>query len=131
MPYRSTSFSRLFFFFFNDPAPTEIYTLSLHDALPISGKLPLGPLEPRLLVVELFLEVVQHLVADSAVAPDAQERLALRPYGLRADAPHERMRAVGLVRQRRGGSQPVAELLANPRAQLRMRRLPRAERVDR
>src|SRR5438552_17430741 len=25
------------FFFFNDPAPTEIYTLSLHDALPISA----------------------------------------------------------------------------------------------
>src|SRR5438094_5926185 len=25
----------LSFFFFNDPAPTEIYTLSLHDALPI------------------------------------------------------------------------------------------------
>src|SRR5438552_9048146 len=23
-------------FYFNDPAPTEIYTLSLHDALPIS-----------------------------------------------------------------------------------------------
>src|SRR5437870_13011918 len=29
---------RLFhFFFFNDTATTEIYTLSLHDALPISG----------------------------------------------------------------------------------------------
>src|SRR5438045_8507081 len=28
------------FFFFNDPATTEIYTLSLHDALPIS---PLSP----------------------------------------------------------------------------------------
>src|SRR5690606_40813840 len=26
-----------FCFFFHDPAPTEIYTLSLHDALPISG----------------------------------------------------------------------------------------------
>src|SRR5438876_2350817 len=26
-----------FFFFFNDTAPTEIYTLSLHDALPISS----------------------------------------------------------------------------------------------
>src|SRR2546425_7438710 len=26
-----------FFFFFNDTATTEIYTLSLHDALPISG----------------------------------------------------------------------------------------------
>src|SRR5436190_21677261 len=25
------------FFFFNDPVPTEIYTLSLHDALPIYG----------------------------------------------------------------------------------------------
>src|SRR5947209_13161989 len=26
-----------FFFFFNDTATTEIYTLSLHDALPLSG----------------------------------------------------------------------------------------------
>src|SRR5438309_7134876 len=29
----------LFFFFFNDTATTEIYTLSLHDALPIFGVL--------------------------------------------------------------------------------------------
>src|SRR2546426_11561240 len=28
-------FTFLFFFFFNDTATTEIYTLSLHDALPI------------------------------------------------------------------------------------------------
>src|SRR3990167_2158407 len=28
------------FLFFNDTATTEIYTLSLHDALPISGALP-------------------------------------------------------------------------------------------
>ena len=27
-----------FFFVFNDTATTEIYTLSLHDALPISGQ---------------------------------------------------------------------------------------------
>src|SRR2546428_9540139 len=27
-----------FFFFFNDTATTEIYTLSLHDALPISAR---------------------------------------------------------------------------------------------
>jgi len=27
------------FFFFNDTATTEIYTLSLHDALPISQRL--------------------------------------------------------------------------------------------
>src|SRR2546422_4507961 len=31
------SFPYLFFFFFNDTATTEIYTLSLHDALPISA----------------------------------------------------------------------------------------------
>src|SRR5438034_4972236 len=31
----SASCSFFFFFFFNDPATTEIYTLSLHDALPI------------------------------------------------------------------------------------------------
>src|SRR5258707_11738434 len=30
------SISSFFFFFFNDTATTEIYTLSLHDALPIS-----------------------------------------------------------------------------------------------
>src|SRR3712207_6878956 len=37
------------FFFFNDTATTEIYTLSLHDALPISG----GPLAGGL-VLEHF-----------------------------------------------------------------------------
>src|SRR5690349_23697980 len=31
-----------FFFFFNDTATTEIYTLSLHDALPISAAGPAG-----------------------------------------------------------------------------------------
>src|SRR6266498_5771991 len=41
-------FSFCFFFFFNDTATTEIYTLSLHDALPIAGIL----VAPR-----LFLDV--------------------------------------------------------------------------
>src|SRR6266550_8719216 len=31
------SYLKFFFFFFNDTATTEIYTLSLHDALPISS----------------------------------------------------------------------------------------------
>src|ERR1051325_12177364 len=44
----------LFFFFFNDTATTEIYTLSLHDALPISFLMivvgiPLGILAARFL----------------------------------------------------------------------------------
>src|SRR3989449_11041581 len=33
------------FFFFNDTATTEIYTLSLHDALPISQGLSLNPVQ--------------------------------------------------------------------------------------
>src|SRR5688572_33252454 len=33
------SLSFPFFFFFNDTATTEIYTLSLHDALPISASI--------------------------------------------------------------------------------------------
>src|SRR5262249_60567133 len=41
--YRDNLFMRhrldqLLFFFFNDTATTEIYTLSLHDALPISRR---------------------------------------------------------------------------------------------
>src|SRR5437879_13049661 len=36
-----------FFFFFNDTATTEIYTLSLHDALPIWGGGPAGRPAPE------------------------------------------------------------------------------------
>src|SRR5271157_6598994 len=35
-----SNFFYFFFFFFNDTATTEIYTLSLHDALPISSAPP-------------------------------------------------------------------------------------------
>src|SRR2546430_16357575 len=43
-----TYFFFFFFFFFNDTATTEIYTLSLHDALPISCGffLPTGTPKP-------------------------------------------------------------------------------------
>src|SRR5882757_11580443 len=37
----------LMFFFFNDTATTEIYTLSLHDALPISPTAPRWALGTR------------------------------------------------------------------------------------
>src|SRR5258708_21023557 len=50
LSYRSKSVC-LFFFFFNDTATTEIYTLSLHDALPISicisSSVRAGPGPPR------------------------------------------------------------------------------------
>src|SRR6185437_17139086 len=38
----NVSHSFMFFFFFNDTATTEIYTLSLHDALPISRERDAG-----------------------------------------------------------------------------------------
>src|SRR5256886_7218958 len=41
MSYVTRSGSLFTFFFFNDTATTEIYTLSLHDALPISFRIAL------------------------------------------------------------------------------------------
>src|SRR3989442_9161674 len=50
--FRSASWpnSRSIFFFFNDTATTEIYTLSLHDALPISNP----GREPAVIVGSVF-----------------------------------------------------------------------------
>src|SRR2546429_9114761 len=47
----------VFFFFFNDTATTEIYTLSLHDALPICAKrcLLLGRQDSGLYEIAIFL----------------------------------------------------------------------------
>src|SRR5256885_11558440 len=51
-------------FFFNDTATTEIYTLSLHDALPILifEKQPFGELER--LVTQKLLDVVKRVAKD-------------------------------------------------------------------
>src|SRR5258707_1228339 len=50
MSPRPAAPSRYLFFFFNDTATTEIYTLSLHDALPICrGRRPAGCRCPRTL----------------------------------------------------------------------------------
>src|SRR2546423_8899245 len=53
--YVTASAFFFFFFFFNDTATTEIYTLSLHDALPISDEG--GEVRVRRLHVE---EVIQN-----------------------------------------------------------------------
>src|SRR6266403_4530167 len=44
----------LIFFFFNDTATTEIYTLSLHDALPIPDQTPDAPQRRKLLLMALI-----------------------------------------------------------------------------
>src|SRR2546430_7832123 len=50
-----------FFFFFNDTATTEIYTLSLHDALPIYRHV--APLECRVQLVALRDRYAQVVLA--------------------------------------------------------------------
>src|SRR2546427_6969470 len=66
----------MFLFFFNDTATTEIYTLSLHDALPISA------LEQRIVgrqLARFLLEHHRHRVADRIGEPvhAAHEHLRL------------------------------------------------------
>src|SRR2546430_5202416 len=52
--------SYFFFFFFNDTATTEIYTLSLHDALPISGDQPHWRTDDRMANAECFRQSRSH-----------------------------------------------------------------------
>src|SRR5438876_9221366 len=59
-----------YIFFFTDPATTEIYTLSLHDALPIFLALLAGILRPRARVPradveQVGLRIVRHAVPRS------------------------------------------------------------------
>src|SRR3712207_8577688 len=71
------SFPHIIFFFFNDTATTEIYTLSLHDALPISGlRAERGVLREQAAVVVL-------LVVDPEVAvPQETARVVARFEGV-------------------------------------------------
>src|SRR2546429_6380840 len=63
---------RSIFFFFNDTATTEIYTLSLHDALPISYRRP-RPAEPA--GAGVLMATILHLIksADAALARRSEE----------------------------------------------------------
>src|SRR2546426_9456987 len=69
----------VFFFFFNDTATTEIYTLSLHDALPILRGMPRPP----------SLRVILGQAATAAIpacqtARTSSSRLAYMPTRLSA-----------------------------------------------
>src|SRR2546427_7587196 len=62
--------SRPVLFFFNDTATTEIYTLSLHDALPILHALPDGEaFDLALRYAELELECVGAAQRHHQVSP--------------------------------------------------------------
>src|SRR5260221_5482198 len=71
----------LFFFFFNDTATTEIYTLSLHDALPIFPRILSGEewqhiesgIVQRITAINLLLDDIyhdQHILRDGIVPPE-------------------------------------------------------------
>src|SRR5438034_11695492 len=68
----------VFFFFFNDPATTEIYTLSLHDALPISTFRRLSSMISRCL--RFGLELVEQRI-EAPVVPFPQTAIAFQPLG--------------------------------------------------
>src|SRR5258708_30398268 len=59
------------FFFFNDTATTEIYTLSLHDALPISDLAPVEQLGRRQVALRHRVLAVEDVAA-------LEHRFALR-----------------------------------------------------
>src|SRR5207249_11772372 len=59
----------ILFFFFNDPATTQLYTLSLHDALPIYRRSP-GHQEIPYDMLVLALGVAP----DTTTAPGVEER---------------------------------------------------------
>src|SRR3712207_8913516 len=58
----------MFFFFFNDTATTEIYTLSLHDALPISSVAATG-LSAQAFATRLLHEARVAVVPGDAFGP--------------------------------------------------------------
>src|SRR5256885_17142259 len=60
------NFLLFFFFFFNDTATTEIYTLSLHDALPICHELPDLAIDREVKMRDRLLRLLQALRDDLA-----------------------------------------------------------------
>src|SRR2546430_11346135 len=61
--------SIFFFFFFNDTATTEIYTLSLHDALPILAQMNI-----------LAIKVLRKVLQDGSIPLDRNDLGILRCY---------------------------------------------------
>src|SRR5258705_7222126 len=74
------------FFFFNDTATTEIYTLSLHDALPIS----FGPQLPRILAGTSPALAIDDLQAFGLRAPQeaARDKLTRDRKSTRLNSSH-------------------------------------------
>src|SRR3989442_6425618 len=68
----------IFLFFFNDTATTEIYTLSLHDALPISGASSIGNKE---FFARLAADITRLIAGPGPEGQVFRVDLGLRPGG--------------------------------------------------
>src|SRR2546427_12479886 len=77
-------------FFFNDTATTEIYTLSLHDALPISSVLVLPLHHPLMLAEEIAQLDLQSAGRIDVGVGRGTEPAALRALQIDADSTRER-----------------------------------------
>src|SRR5438270_3807065 len=62
-----------FFFFFNDTATTEIYTLSLHDALPIFISRQYGSNDAQILIPSVSSKAFQLPALRSAIEMRSEE----------------------------------------------------------
>src|SRR6266498_5958522 len=89
----------IFFFFFNDTATTEIYTLSLHDALPI--RRPCRAYDPCSLAAEAQghrrseehtseLQSRPHLVCRLLLEKKKNNEIKLLPYTKKKKKKHEK-----------------------------------------
>src|SRR2546422_7837667 len=76
----------LFFFFFNDTATTEIYTLSLHDALPISS--PARRVRPSVSARRLNPSVVPRVKTTSSRLPAPMNRWTRDRKSTRLNSSH-------------------------------------------
>src|SRR5689334_23409691 len=65
-------------FFFNDPATTEIYTLSLHDALPIFDALRDDPEHGLRTAIDLLMIATSSPLQWQKASPTAEDRKSTR-----------------------------------------------------
>ena len=78
-----------FFFFFNDTATTEIYTLSLHDALPISNKIK-GELRYHTMHADIWIKQLGRATEESvSKLQDSLDRLIPYAIGVFEPSPME------------------------------------------
>src|SRR6266850_6725646 len=117
-------FCYLFFFFFNDTATTEIYTLSLHDALPIYPELGERQLD------RLFLPRRGEALRVELESPALEHFLGGLGLAQRVDPAEQRRDAREQMRQ----AHVLGEVVVGAQAQARDRvevRVARGEEQDR